>query len=141
MELGIHGSYERLNSDGTTTIVDGMNNTSTDQYNGRKVLFQATDPLGAKTSQLYDANFRPAMIVDTTGETTNLQWSGDGADLTQIVDTKGGQADLTYDADHNLTSLVDQRDFLTTYTYNGTHLTSSLDTLNGETTYTYTAQG
>ena len=129
------------NPDGTTTIVNALNDTKTDLYDIRNTLVGQIDATGASQITTYDSNFRPATITDANQNTTRLTWSTDGADLTQLIDAKGGQVDLTYDSLHNLRTVIDQRDFLTTYEYDGTKLTSVLDALDGTTSYTYTPEG
>ena len=129
------------NPDGTTTITDGLGNESTDAYDERKTFTDATNALGGTTSKEYDPNFRPSSLMDEEGAVTQLAWSSDGANLTQVLDAEGNQTDLTYDELNNLTSVIDPRYFLTTYEYNGSLLTSTTDALSNTTTYTYTLDG
>jgi len=129
------------NPDGTSTVTDGLGNARTDSYDFRKTLTEGADALGGTTDRAYDLNFRPATLTDETGAVTQLDWSEDGANLTQVIDAEGNQTDLTYDGLNNLTDVVDPRGFLTTYTYDGTLLTSSTDALNNTTSYTYTPEG
>jgi len=129
------------NADGTSTVYDTVGNSSTHTYDSRNTLTDETDPLGASTAKTYDANFRPSTITDAGGDTTSLTWSANGANLTQVIDAAGNQTDLGYDALNNLTSVTDAGSYLTTYTYDGTLLTSSTDALFGTTSYTYTLEG
>jgi len=129
------------NHDGSSTITDGLGNVSTDIYDYRKTFTDAADALGGTISKEYDVNFRPATITDETGAITELTWSDEGANLTQVVDADGNLTDLTYDELNNLTDVVDPRGYLTTYDYSGTLLTSTTDALNNTTTYTYTPEG
>src|SRR3970282_1343456 len=64
-----------------------------------------------------------------------------GANLLELIDAEGNEIDLTYDSNNHLTSYVDPRGYLTTYSYQGNLLSGVVDALNGETTYTYTAEG
>jgi RHS repeat-associated protein len=137
-ELVVEITY---NPDGTSTIVDARGNTSTDAYDARHTLTDETDALGGAQAKVYDVNFRPTSITDEDGDMTSLAWSGDGANLTQVVDAEGNQTDLTYDDLNNLTEVVDPRGFLTSYTYSGSLMTSSTDALGNMTTYSYTPEG
>ncbi|MBI5952480.1 MAG: hypothetical protein HY865_12555 [Chloroflexi bacterium] len=129
------------NADGSTILTDALGNTSTDYYSSRNIWNKAVDQNGAQTLKNHDANFRPTIITDAGGDTTNLLWSENGANLTRVVDAEGNQTDITYDAFNNPTSVIDPLNHLTTYEYDGNLLTSVTDALNGETTYTYTAEG
>jgi len=129
------------NSDGTRTIEDALENIITHTYDSRKTLVESTDPLEATIGKEYDTNFRPVLITDALGNSTQLSWSEDGANLTRMVDAEGNETDLTYDELNNPIAVVDALDYLTTYDYNGTLLSSVTDALDNETVYTYTVEG
>jgi RHS repeat-associated protein len=129
------------NPDGTSTIVDALSNSKTHAYNYRNTLTDEIDAASETTSRRYDLNFRPTTITDEDGDATQLAWSADGANLTQVIDAERGQTHLIYDSLNNLTDVTDPRGFLTTYTYDDTLLTSSTDALNNTTTYAYTPEG
>jgi len=129
------------NSNGTTTLTDALGNSSTDYYNYRNTRNKDVDPNGAQTSKTYDFNFRPTIITDTSGDTTNLVWSANGANLTRVVDGEGNQTDIIYDALNNATSVIDPLNYQTTYEYDRTLLAKVVDATQGETSYTYTAEG
>jgi len=129
------------NADGTSTIVDALSNSKTHDYNYRNTLTDEIDAAGETSSRRYDLNFRPTTITDEDGDATQLAWSADGANLTQVIDAEGGQTDLIYDGLNNLTDVTDPRGFLTSYAYDGTLLTSSTDALDNTTSYTYTPEG
>ncbi len=129
------------NTNGTTTITDALGNQSVDEYNAAGALVKQTTPLGRTTEKAYDANFRPNAIVDEMGNLTGLVWSPDGADLIQVRDPNKAVVDLTYDGLHNITSVIDARDYLTTFEYSGTLLTDLANALDETTAYTYTPQG
>ena len=129
------------NADGTSTIVDARSNSKTHAYNYRNTLTDETDAAGETSSRSYDLNFRPTTITDEDDDVTQLTWSLDGANLEQVIDAEGSQTDLLYDSLNNLTDVTDPRGFLTSYTYDGTLLTSSTDALDNTTAYTYTPEG
>mgnify|MGYP001558450080 CR=1 FL=1 len=132
---------DAVTSEQRTTITDSLSNVTTHLYNTQGALINQTDPLNAGTERVYDGNFRPTSITDATGATTSLTWSADGSNLTRVIDAGGGQTDITYDALNNPTSIVDALNYLTTYGYNGTLLTSVTNALNEVTSYTYTPDG
>ncbi|NIM96034.1 MAG: hypothetical protein GTO18_20225 [Anaerolineales bacterium] len=127
--------------DGTTTVTDSLGNSETHSYDGRNTLTDLTDPSGGTSNKVYDDNFRPSELVDEDGDMTQFAWSDDGSNLIQVIDAEGGQIDLTYDSLNNLTEVINPRGFLTSYTYDGTLLTSTTDALGNTTTYSYTLDG
>ena len=129
------------NEDGTSVFVDALGNSSTHAYNDRKTLVDETDPLGGSLEKIYDPQFRPKAITDQGGHTTELAWSEDGANLTLVEDADGNQTTLEYDALNNLTSVNDPQGHLTSYTYDGTLMTSVTDVFGATTVYTYTPEG
>jgi len=129
------------NADGTTTVTNALGQSATHVYTASGTLIEAIDPTGGSDGKFYDSEFRPVFVTDPTGQVTTLKWSQDGEDLESISDAAGGTTTIEYDALHNPTSIVDPRNFLTTFAYSGKLLTSSTDALNGVTTYTYTTAG
>jgi RHS repeat-associated protein len=129
------------NLDGTTTIADALDNTITHTYDARNTLVGDTDAEEATVSKKYNDHFRPIQIIDPLGQNTNLTWSADGVNLTQIVDAQGDQTDISYNELNQPISVVDPMEYLTSYEYDGTHLISTTDALENETTYTYTTEG
>jgi RHS repeat-associated protein len=129
------------NLDRTTTIADALDNTITHTYDARNTLIGDTDAGEATVSKKYNNNFRPLQITDPLGRNTNLTWSADGVNLTQIVDAQGDQTDISYNELNQPISVVDPMEYLTSYEYDGTHLISTTDALENETTYTYTTEG
>ena len=129
------------NTNGTTTVTDALGNAETHKYDTRGTLIEKADAVGEISNTTYDDNFRPSQISNAAGHTLSMTWSEDGTQLLSKMDPEGNQTDYTYDALGNLTSVADPRTYLTTYTYNGTLLTSTTDALNGVTTYTYTPEG
>jgi len=129
------------NLDGTSTLVDARENTTTHTYDSRNTLVGNTNALASTVSKKYNANFRPIQVTDPLAHETDLTWSADGANLTQIVDAQGNQTDITYDGLNQPLSVIDPMTFPTYYEYDGTRLTGVTDALQGETTYTYTTEG
>ncbi len=129
------------NSNGTTTITDALGNDITDSYNTSGVLGQQTAAGGGITEKSFDVNFRPTAIADASGNVTGMVWSEDGIDLLQVRDAEDGVVDLNYDSEHRVTSIVDARNYLTTFSYEGNRLTGTTDAFDHTTTYTYTPEG
>lgn len=134
------------NTDGSTTILDALNNPATHTYASRNSLSDDKDALNHSTSQIYDLSFRPNTITDKNNNPTHLTWSSTGTNLTQLIDAANGQVDLGYDSLNNLRQVTDARRFLTTYSYNEgdpdptkrTLLNSTTDALTKTTQFTYT---
>ena len=126
------------NADGTTTVTDVFGNQQTHQYDERGELTEQADALGSPMGRTYDGNFRPSSFTDPGGNTTELAWSGNGANLTQLADASGGTTRLSYDGLNNLTEVIDPAGGTSTFSYDSTLLTSLTDALGKTTTYTYT---
>ncbi|HMM97477.1 MAG TPA: DUF6531 domain-containing protein [Anaerolineales bacterium] len=126
---------------GSTTVTDASGHETVYTYDSRGALSRILDPLHAETTKTFDTNFRPITITNAAGHSLTMIWSADGTDLLTKIDPAGNRIDMTYDSLHNLTSVIDSRGFLTTYTYNGKLLTSKTDSLNRTTNYTYTPEG
>lgn len=133
-ELGLDENSQIISTDanGAKTV---------HSYNGLGILNAEKDPAGNTSNKTYDLNFRPATITDENENVTQLTWSEDGTNLTDIVDANENETSIVYDALNNPVSVTNADGFLTTYTYEGTLLSSVEDTLGGETSYTYTAEG
>jgi len=84
-------------ADGSSTVYDGRGNAETHQHDDRNTLTSQTDPLGGSVDKTYDEQFRPATITDPGGNTTTLNWSTDGANLTMVEDANNNQTTLGYD--------------------------------------------
>ena len=126
-------------NNGLNILTDALGNQVTHVYDTRNTLESQIDNQGSSSTKTYDANFRPATLTDPIFNTTELQWSDDGANLTQIVSADGGQTDMSYDSLNNLVAVIDPLDYLTTYDYTGTLLIRSTDALSNTTIYTYTS--
>ncbi|NOH00462.1 MAG: hypothetical protein HND47_00085 [Chloroflexi bacterium] len=129
------------NTDGTTTVKDGMGNEQTHKYDARGTLVVETNAVGADMNTEYGMNFQPTKVTNAAGHTLFMTWSADGVDLLTKTDAAGNTTHNTYDALHNLTSTTDPAGNTTRYTYDGKLLLSSIDALGGETRYTYTPEG
>ncbi len=129
------------NADDTTTVTDAFGKTQTLTYDVRGTMTSDSNQLGETTGKAYDYNFRPKKITNANEHSTLLTWGNNGNNLTNVVDAAGNQIRIDYDALNNPTSVVDPLNHLTTFEYDGKLLTSSIDALNGETTYTYTPEG
>jgi RHS repeat-associated protein len=124
--------------DGTTVITDALRNSQEHLYNARNVLGSAAQGEGVQESKQYDRNFRPAAITDPNGNGPLLAWSANGANLTRLLDAEGSRTDMVYDAQNNLTAVIDPQGYLTSYQYDGTRLIRSTDAYSATTIYTYT---
>jgi RHS repeat-associated protein len=123
---------------GTTTLTDGLGNTTTHHYDPDGTLREQVDPLGGVRTRSLDPNYRLTSMTDTSGDALQMDWSEGGANLQTIVDPEGGQTDFAYDALNNLTEVVDPRGFVTSFEYNGALVTSSTDALGNTITFSYT---
>jgi RHS repeat-associated protein len=131
------------NQDGNkaTVIEDSLGNETIHTYDSRETLISQTNALNLDIEKTYDNNFRPTDIVDASGNSTALVWSEDGANLLRVTDAEGSQTDITYNTLNLPTSVIDPRDYLTTFEYDGVLLTSMTNALNQETIYIYTSEG
>ncbi len=121
----------------SATFLDARGNPRTHAYDSRHTLTGDTNAQGGVISKTYYAHFRPASLADPAGHNTNLTWSTDGANLTQVIDAQGGHTQLAYDALNNLTRTVDALGFVTTHRYSGTLLISRTNALTQTWIYTY----
>ncbi|MBI2331557.1 MAG: RHS repeat protein, partial [Chloroflexi bacterium] len=129
------------NADGTSTVYNALGQAETHEYDSRNTLTSTSTPSGESESKTYDENFRPDTITDANGATTDLMWSTDGRNLTQVTDAQGNQTDIAYDALSNPTSVVDPLGNSTSFSYNGLLLESTTDALSQTVNYTYTVGG
>lgn len=101
----------------------------------------ATDPLGHKTSNTYDADQNLASATDADGNTTAYAYDN-ANELTTVTRADGTTLSKTYDGDGNITSQTDGAGRATTYGYDALdRRTSATDPLNHTTTYKYDAAG
>jgi len=131
--------------DGTTTITDALGHIQVVHNNEINAVEGEAAADGGTTGKKYDSNFRPISITDPLNHTTDLQWSSDGVNLTQMTDAAGNQTNLTYDSYNNITSVVDTRGNLTQNFYEDpnhpTLLTKSTDSSDKTRLYSYTGDG
>ena len=106
------------NQDGSTTITDSYGNSAIHLYDDlRTLVYQQESPSIGK-GKTFDENFKPDSIWDGNGNLTSLSWSDNGINLNKITDGESNQTDLVYDDLNNLEQIIDQREYLTTFTYN-----------------------
>jgi RHS repeat-associated protein len=129
------------NPDRSTTVVDGLGHESLYTFDERNTLISETDPLGEMVEKTYDDQFQISSITDANNNTTSLTWSENGMNLVGIQDALGGETSISYDDLNNPLEVIDPLGHLTSYTYDGTLLTSVTDALNGTTNYSYTTEG
>ncbi len=131
-------------ADGSVQIKDALGQTQVHTYNQLGTLTGQQDGAGSTSNKTYDRNFRPTSISDPAGDTTQLSWSADGANLTSITDAAGNQTSISYDALNNPTLVIGPNQNQASYHYDDPNHPSLLTsvTAGGKTTsYTYTAQG
>ena len=117
------------NSDGTTTVINGIGQTQTHGYDERSTLTDDTNQWGGTTNKTYDANFRPDTITDPdisdpNKRTTVLDWSDNGANLEYIKDGSGGETFIKYEDPNNPnnpTEITDPLSNKTKYSYSDTN--------------------
>ncbi len=130
-----------FNDNGSVTLENPIGDIQTDVYDGRGTLIGDVVGTGITTTKQYDRNFNPIKITDPAGQETQLEWSEDGVNLTNIEDAKGNSTEITYDSLNNPTEVVDALNHPTTYEYDGKLLTRTTDALGKVITYTYTEEG
>jgi RHS repeat-associated protein len=107
------------NADKSVTIKDPKGFTSTQGYNiNRNTLSGQTDALGNESGQTLDSNFRLSSLTDAADNTTQLEWSEDGANLTSLTDALEHTTGLDYDANNHLTSETNPDGSVTKIIYN-----------------------
>ncbi|HLO18090.1 MAG TPA: SBBP repeat-containing protein, partial [Anaerolineales bacterium] len=116
------------NVDGTTTLKDRVNDPDPEihTYDERGTLISDQDGMGGMQKKDYDFNFRPGIITDALKNTTTLNWSDNGANLTYIKDALNGETSIEYenpDSPNSPTKITDPLDYVTTYSYD-THFPS-----------------
>lgn len=130
-----------FNNDGSTTVTDARGNLTTQIHDGRNTLIKEVDAAGGTITRVYDDNFRVVSLTSAAGHTTRLDWSANGANLTQLTDPLGSTTRLVYDERGNLLSITNANGQISRFTYDGIRLTSAADAMGNTTTYSYTPEG
>ena len=129
---------------------DGEGNQSSHVYGPRDAISNQTqilvpgcannDCYGQNSTVIkdYDSNFRSSWIKDANDHVTELDWSDNGANLLQLVNSAGLTTTMGYDGLNNLTAIKDSLGYTSTYSYTANLLTRSADALGNDTVYTYT---
>src|SRR5205814_558513 len=125
------------NLNNTRSITDALGQVTMGTYDSRGTLVNMQDAAG-QTQKQFDGNFRMSQLTDPNTHTTNLTWSPDGKNLTQVVDAQNHTTQLGYDNLNNLTKTVDTLGRTSLFTYTGTLLKASTDALGNTSLYTYT---
>jgi RHS repeat-associated protein len=133
---------EFIYGENMTEVFDRSDDSKTYHFDPRTgAVNEIEDEVGTSVTKTYAENFRPLSISTEGGGTTQLTWSANGGNLLSSLDAEGGQVNFSYDAANNLTSMVDAKGYLTTFTYQDNLPVSITDALDNTTTYTYTAEG
>ena len=137
------------NSDMTRQVIEaGV--PSTHVYNGRNLLVEKrfACPDGSGECALvsdHTAAFRNDGVTDANNNTTDLVWSAEGTNLTQMTNALNQTTDMVYDSVNNLTQMTDARNVDTNYFFEDvnhpTFMTRMVDGLGNTTIYTPTVEG
>lgn len=131
------------------TSTDPLSNVTQYTYNGLNQRTQMTDPLGNVTQYLYDFMGNIERITDAASNATNYAYNYRGQ-ATQITDALNNITQMTYGPTgcgtcggaEKLTSLVDALSHNTTYTYDTAgRLVAETDPLSRATAFTYNSKG
>lgn len=147
--LGAASKYNASGIYDVTAITDGLNNQTAVSYDTSRRPSVITDPLGNKRSITYDAaSGRVASVTDAQGAVTKFTWTPqqqNGAtfhNLTQVTYADGTVATATYDANGNVTAIVDRAGKNYKFTYNGRgQVLTATNAAGGVTTVTYNNDG
>jgi RHS repeat-associated protein len=147
-----------------TSSVDARNQTWQYSYTGTGsfsgLMTKEQYPLGARTTQTYDAQGRVTSQTDAGNNTLNLAYSASGTtitdplgaltkqtfdtlgDVTGFTDPQGSSAAVTYDSSNRRASITDKNGKLLQYTYHApTGKLASQTNAQGDTmSFSYTAQ-
>lgn len=126
------------NLDGTRVITDGEGNDITHSYSSRNTLYSTQNSLDNSKQFAFDDNFRLSASTDENSNSIAMNWSANGANLLTTTDAEGNRTDLFYDSLNNLQSVTLPSGVSNEYTYSGTLLTGSTDSLEHAFSYTYT---
>ena len=115
--------------------------TTTYGYDAAGNQTTVTDPLGDKTTAVFDGDNRQTSGTDPLGNVTGYAYDANGHLIT-VTAPDGGTTSYAYDQVGNLTTRTDANNHATTYSYDAAHqLTAVTDPLNHTTGYTYDAAG
>ncbi len=131
-----------FNSDGTRTLEDAIGRSSIHGFDTRGTNTLVESPSGYQVHKSFDQNFRPTGILDQDGHLTQMTWSANGANLTEITDAGDYTTSMTYDSSNRLIQVTDPNDTRTILTYIGS-LVDDVTIMSGTetlsiTTYDYT---
>ncbi|MDX9864023.1 MAG: DUF6531 domain-containing protein, partial [Anaerolineaceae bacterium] len=142
-------SYDNVQS--RTVIKDPNDNLSMDYHNrSRRILTDEEDALGNRTVNTVDDNFRPVSMKDAEGNPTEIEWSPDGYNLTQVTNADNKTTQLGYDSLNNLTSMTDPDNNITNYYYDDSNYPTQISEIEYSpdggttwlaTTFTYYGPG
>jgi len=103
----------------TTETTSGK---TTAHYFDGGVYIGSKDPGGNPfNTQQYNGSYKPRLIQDGNGNSTQLHWSIDGKSLLQVTDALGNQTHFTYNvggaSDNTISTLIDPQGHQIQYTY------------------------
>jgi RHS repeat-associated protein len=124
-----------------TDEVDPLGNRRLYFYDRHRLLVGEQDPLGYRTSTVYDARDNVLSYTDARGNLSTFSYDQRG-NPTGITDPLDHSTALVYDAQDNLTSLTDALSRTTRFGYDAhRNLTSITDALGQVTGLAYDAKG
>jgi RHS repeat-associated protein len=133
-------SYTTVNGLNETDTTDPDGGVWTDVYAGN-VLQGSYDPLGKKTSYVYDYLLDVMQATDPLGNSTVSAFDANGNMLSR-TDPRGNEQQWAYDASNNVTSWTNANNQTTSYTYNAMDEVTSVSVPSGaKSTYSYDAAG
>ncbi len=107
------------NADLTATLIDQLGYISTQGYNINQNTFSgSTDNFGNASTQTLDSNFKLNTLTDAANNTTQMEWSEDGANLTSLTDALDHTTSLDYDGSNHLTEVTNPDETVTKVVYN-----------------------
>ena len=118
------GTQVTFNSSGyETATIDLNNNHTTYSYNGSNQLTSIEDQYGNLTTLTYSSGHL-STIEDPAGRLTTFTFSG--SDLESVEQADGSRVTYTYDGSGRMTQVADQRDYLTTISYDSAERVSTI---------------
>ncbi len=128
-------------SSGEVDSTDANSATTRMFIDHRGLTIQTVDPLGNKTSYVYDANYNLTTLTDSEGKSFSYAYDANG-NITNSTDPTGHVTQFGYGALSRMTSLTDANGNQTAYGYDAAGNTSSISYADGSSeNWVYDAKG